>query len=65
MASGAGSKPVTVAINTIADRPRTSSAPKPDWPVVDTFGDVLRVAFKKGGRVIEHLDHPLLNRLRG
>ena len=28
-------------------------------------GDVLRVAFKKGGRVIEHVDHPLLNRLRG
>jgi hypothetical protein len=50
---------------TIAEPEENENAPKPDWPPVDTFGDVLRVAFKKGGRVIEHLDHPLLNRLRG
>jgi len=50
---------------TIADPDENEDAPKPDWPQVESFGDVLRVAFKKGGRVIEHLDHPLLNRLRG
>jgi hypothetical protein len=50
---------------TIADPVENDTAPEPDWPPVETFGDVLRVAFKKGGRVIEHLDHPLLNRLRG
>ena len=50
---------------TIAEPGENENAPKPDWPVVDSFGDVLRVAFKKGGRVIEHLNHPLLNRLRG
>jgi hypothetical protein len=50
---------------TIADPGDNENVPKPDWPAVETFGDVLRVAFKKGGRVIEHLDHPLLNRLRG
>ena len=50
---------------TIADPTDNDSTPKPDWPPVERFGDVLRVAFKKGGRVIEHLEHPLLNRLRG
>jgi hypothetical protein len=39
--------------------------PKPDWPPVGYFGQVLRVAFKKGGRVIDNVDHPLLIRLRG
>ena len=29
-----------------------------------SFGDVLRVAFKKGGRVVDDLDHPLIKRLR-
>lgn len=36
--------------------------PEPEWPSV-SFGDILRVAFK--GRVIESLDHPVLQRLRG
>ena len=44
---------------------REQEGAKPDWPAVDTFGDVLRIAFKKGGRVVDHLNHPLLNRLRG
>jgi hypothetical protein len=39
--------------------------PRPDWPVIDHFGQVLRVAFKKAGRVIDNLNHPLLKRLRG
>jgi hypothetical protein len=39
--------------------------PIPEWPEVAKFGDVLRVAFMKGGRVIDSLDHPLLKRLRG
>ena len=39
--------------------------PAPDWPKVDHFGDVLRVAFKKGGRVVDSLDHPLFARLAG
>jgi hypothetical protein len=39
--------------------------PVPEWPKVEKFGDVLRAAFKKGGRVIDTLDHPLLQRLRG
>jgi hypothetical protein len=47
----------------IADPAENPDAVAPDWPPVETFG--LRVAFKKGGRVIEHLDRPLLNRLRG
>jgi hypothetical protein len=49
----------------IADPAENPDVLKPVWPVVEAFGDVLRVAFKKGGRVIEHLEHPLLNRLRG
>jgi hypothetical protein len=39
--------------------------PAPEWPEVAKFGDVLRVAFTKGGRVVDNLDHPLLKRLRG
>jgi hypothetical protein len=39
--------------------------PAPEWPAVAKFGDVLRVAFTKGGRVVDSLDHPLLKRLRG
>jgi hypothetical protein len=50
---------------TIAEPSEDQDAPKPNWPVADSFGDVLRTAFKRGGRVIEHLNHPLLNRLRG
>jgi hypothetical protein len=38
---------------------------KPDWPPIEYFGEVLRVAFKKGGRVIDNVDHPLIIRLRG
>ena len=37
----------------------------PEWPEVKHFGEVLRVAFKKGGRVVDTPDHPLLKRLRG
>jgi hypothetical protein len=37
----------------------------PEWPTVQKFGDVLRVAFKKGGRTVDSLDHPLIQRLRG
>jgi hypothetical protein len=33
--------------------------------VVEHFGVVLRIAFKKGGRVVDTLDHPLFRRLRG
>ena len=36
--------------------------PEPDWPDL-SFGEILRVAFK--GRVVETLDHPVLQRLRG
>jgi hypothetical protein len=51
---------------TIADpNENDGKLPEPDWPQVESFGDVLRVAFKKGGRVVEHLEHPLLSRLRG
>ena len=39
--------------------------PVAEWPVVQHFGVVLRVAFKKGGRVVDSLDHPLIKRLRG
>jgi hypothetical protein len=39
--------------------------PTPEWPEVAKFGDVLRVAFTKGGRVVDSLDHPLIKRLRG
>ena len=39
--------------------------PAPDWPAVQHFGEVLRVAFKKGGRVVDSLDHPLIQRLSG
>jgi len=37
--------------------------PDPEWPP-HTMSQILRVAFK-GGRVVEDLDHPLLDRLRG
>jgi hypothetical protein len=50
---------------TVADPTDNTDAPQPDWPPVERFGDVLRVAFKKGGRVVEVLDHPLIVRLRG
>jgi hypothetical protein len=36
---------------------------KPDWPETKHFGEVLRVAFKKG-RVVDDLDHALFRRLR-
>jgi hypothetical protein len=35
----------------------------PEWPEVKHFGEVLRVAFKKG-RVIDDLNHALFRRLR-
>jgi hypothetical protein len=38
--------------------------PPPEWPVTKSFGEVLRVAFKKGGRVVDSLDHPLIKRLK-
>ena len=46
----------------IAESP---NLPPPDWPKVGHIGDVLRVAFKKGGRVVDSLDHPLFKRLAG
>jgi len=39
--------------------------PAPEWPEVQHFGQVLRIAFKKGGRVVDTLDHPLIQRLSG
>jgi hypothetical protein len=39
--------------------------PAPEWPEVKHFGDVLRAAFKRGGRAVDTLDHPLLKRLAG
>jgi hypothetical protein len=39
--------------------------PAPEWPVVAHFGEVLRVAFKKGGRVVDTPEHSLIKRLRG
>ena len=39
--------------------------PEPEWPVVKHFGEVMRAAFKKGGRVVDSLDHSLIERLAG
>ena len=54
---------------TIADRVDENGnpieVPEPEWPLTENFGQVLRIAFKKGGRVIDNLDHPLIKRLRG
>jgi hypothetical protein len=50
---------------TIADPEEGQEVPAPEWPLVENFGQVLRVAFKKGGRVIDTLDHNLIKRLRG
>ena len=40
-----------------------SSDIQPEWPEIKHFGEVLRVAFKKG-RVVDDLDHALFRRLR-
>jgi hypothetical protein len=37
--------------------------PDPEWPPA-AINEILRVAFK-GGRVIDSLDHPLIQKLRG
>jgi hypothetical protein len=42
-----------------------ASLTKPDWPEVKHFGEVLRIAFKKGGRVVDTVEHPLILRLAG
>jgi hypothetical protein len=57
--AGDGGYDPTIAENEEAE------LPAPEWPTVQHFGEVLRVAFKKGGRVIDGLDHPLVRRLRG
>jgi hypothetical protein len=36
---------------------------QPEWPEIKHFGEVLRVAFRKG-RVVDDLDHALFRRLR-
>jgi hypothetical protein len=50
---------------TIAEPEDGRELPKPEWPPVAHFGEILRVAFKKGGRIIDTLDHSLIKRLRG
>jgi hypothetical protein len=57
--AGDGGYNPSIADNSDAD------LPVPEWPAVQHFGEVLRVAFKKGGRVIDGPEHPLIKRLRG
>ena len=57
--SGAASRRGTAV--TIPRSRRTPTCRPPSGPRSSTFGDVLRVAFKKGGRVVDNLDHPLFS----
>jgi hypothetical protein len=49
---------------TLVDESEDEPPPDPEWPLTKGFGEVLRVAFKKGGRVVDNLEHPLFKRLR-
>lgn len=60
--AGDGGYSPTIADET--DPAATLRLVKPEWPPVDHFGAVLRLAFK-GGRAIDTPDHPLIKRLRG
>jgi hypothetical protein len=37
--------------------------PEPEWPTLQTKNELLNIAFK--GRIISHIDHDVLRRLRG
>jgi hypothetical protein len=40
-----------------------SEVPDPDWSELESFQDLLRIAFR--GRLIDNLDHAVIKRLRG
>jgi hypothetical protein len=40
-----------------------SDVPDPNWGELESFTDLLRIAFK--GRLVADLDHPVIQRLRG